>query len=91
MVPDPSGAVVPVNSDSSVVLAADGEDVAVVETSVSDVSPGTSGVSLLAEERSVGVLESMVNESVNNEIVDNDLVENETVNECNRVAHATNI
>ena len=48
---------------------------------MSDVTPVSSGASLLdALESSVSVIESMVNESVNNEIV-NDLVKNVTVNE----------
>lgn len=48
--------------------------------SVSNVTPGTSGVSLLAAlENLVSDIESVDNESVNNEIVDNDSVENETV------------
>ena len=60
--------------------------------SVSDGTPGASGVSLLdALESSGSVIESTVNESVNNAIVDNDLVENETVNESNIKENVVNV
>ena len=63
--------------------------------SVSDVTPGTSGISLLAVlENLVSDIESVDNESVNNEIVDNDLVENETVinvNESNIKENVVNV
>ena len=63
--------------------------------SVSDATPGTSGVSLLAAlEGLVSDIESVDKESVNNEIVDNELVENGTVvnvNESNVKENVVNV
>ena len=81
---------VPVISETISSMEAEDSQVSSGPPSVSDVTPGTSGVSLLA------ALENLVSdiESVNNEIVDNDLVENETVvnvNESNTKENVVNV
>ena len=71
---------VPVSSETISSMEAEDSQVSSGPPSVSDVTPGTSGVSLLAAlENLVSDIESVDNESVDNEIVENDLVENETV------------
>ena len=95
VVPDPPETVVPAVSVAVAEENAAEADVPVIsETSsmvssgppsVSDVTPGTSGGSLLdALGSSVSVIESMVNESVNNETVVNESnIEENVVNEIN--------
>ena len=76
----PAEADVPVISETISSMEAEDSQVSSEPSSVSDVTPGTSGVSFLAAlENLVSDIESVDNESVNNEIVDNELVENETV------------
>ena len=71
---------VPVISETISSMEAEDSQVSSGLPSVSDVTLGTSGVSLLAAlEDLVSDIKSVDNESVNNEIVDNDLVENERV------------
>ena len=86
---------VPVISETISSMEAEDSQVSSGPPSVSDVTPGTSGVSLLAAlENLVSDIESADNESVNNEIVDDDLVENETVvnvNESNIKENVVNV
>lgn len=86
---------VPVISETTSSMEAEDSQSSSEPPSVSDVTPGTSGVSLLAAlENVVSDIESVDNESVNNEIVDNDLVENETVvnvNESNIKENVVNV
>ena len=83
---------IPVISESSSSMEVEVSQVSSGPPSVSDGTPGASGVSLLdALESSGSVIESTVNESVNNAIVDNDLVENETVNESNIKENVVNV
>ena len=83
---------VPVISESSGGMEAEVSQVLSGPPSVSDGTPGASGVTLLdALESSGSVIESMVNELVNNAIVDNDLVENETENLVNVEMNESNL